>query len=200
MNQHASFTATALPFVLKHEGGFVDDPDDPGGATNFGVSLRQAIAEGDIDGDGVLDFDIDGDGDVDADDIRAMTEADAARYYAGKWSQRRYADIANPIVAAKLFDVFVHTGFYRASLIAQRGLMAAGVLVKDDGVMGSRTVAALNTFGLHNRAAAMQGPVIYAAITAEQAAFYRSLKSTKYEGGWLARAYDKPEDSPHDQA
>lgn len=197
MSQHSSFTATALPFVLKHEGGFVNDPDDPGGATNYGVSLRQAIAEGDIDGDGLLDFDIDGDGDVDADDIRAMTEADAARYYARKWELRRYGAIADPCVAAKLFDAYVHTGFYRASLIAQRGLMAAGVMVTDDGVMGSRTIAALNAFGPRNLAGTMQGPVIYTAITAEQAAFYRSLKSTKYEGGWLTRAYDKPEGFPN---
>lgn len=30
----------AVVFVLKHEGGFVDDPDDPGGATNHGVTQR----------------------------------------------------------------------------------------------------------------------------------------------------------------
>ena len=29
----------AIPTVLRHEGGFVDSPNDPGGATNFGVSL-----------------------------------------------------------------------------------------------------------------------------------------------------------------
>ena len=30
----------AIPIVLKHEGGFADNPADPGGATNFGISLR----------------------------------------------------------------------------------------------------------------------------------------------------------------
>ena len=30
----------AIPTVLRHEGGFENDVNDPGGATNFGVSLR----------------------------------------------------------------------------------------------------------------------------------------------------------------
>ena len=30
----------ALHFTLKHEGGYVNDPDDPGGETNYGISKR----------------------------------------------------------------------------------------------------------------------------------------------------------------
>ncbi len=195
----SAFDAIAYPFVYDHEKGFVDDPDDPGGATNYGVSLRQAIAEGDADGDGRLDFDVDGDGDVDADDIRAMGPEHAAQYYRAKWSHRRYDAIDNPFVAAKLFDIFVHTGFHQASLIAQRGLMSAGIMVKDDGVMGSRTIGALNLFGPHNLTGTMQIPVLYASITANQAAFYRSLKSAKYERGWLNRAFDQPKGYPNER-
>ena len=192
------FDAIAYPFVFEHEGGFVDDLDDPGGATNFGISLRLAIAHGDANGDGVLDFDIDGDGDVDADDIRAMGPEHAAQYYRAKWSERRFDAIDSPYIAAKLFDFFVHAGFRQASLAAQRGLMAAGIMVKDDGVMGSRTIGGLNLFGSRNLSGTMQVPVLYTAITACQAAFYRSLRSAKYESGWLNRAYDQPKGYPNE--
>ena len=41
----ASFEA-AIPTILRHEGGFSNDPQDVGGATNFGVSLRWLKAQG----------------------------------------------------------------------------------------------------------------------------------------------------------
>jgi hypothetical protein len=54
----------AMSFTGKWEGGFVNDPKDPGGATKYGISLRflrdLAPELGDVDGDG----------DVDADDVR----------------------------------------------------------------------------------------------------------------------------------
>jgi len=49
----------AFLWVVHAEGGFVNHPDDPGGATNRGVSLR-AVQFRDKDGDGELDFDLDG--------------------------------------------------------------------------------------------------------------------------------------------
>ena len=52
--------------IVDREGGYVNDPDDPGGATKFGVTigtLRQ------------LGLDLDGDGDVDIDDYRGLLSA-----------------------------------------------------------------------------------------------------------------------------
>lgn len=70
----------AFLWVVVAEGGFVNNPNDPGGPTNRGVSLR-AVKLRDKDKDGKLDFDLDGDGDVDEWDIRLVTEADAKRLY-----------------------------------------------------------------------------------------------------------------------
>ena len=52
----------AITVILKHEGGFSNHSSDPGGATNYGISLRWLKSEG-------LYGDLDDDGDVDIDDI-----------------------------------------------------------------------------------------------------------------------------------
>ena len=49
--------------IVAREGGFVDDPDDPGGATNHGVTI------GTMRG---LGLDLDGNGRVDAADVRRL--------------------------------------------------------------------------------------------------------------------------------
>ena len=54
------------PFILKWEGGFVNDPDDLGGATNMGVTIGTWKSCG---------YDKDGDGDIDVDDLHLLTSA-----------------------------------------------------------------------------------------------------------------------------
>jgi len=49
----------ALPTVLRHEGLYSEDPADPGGATNYGISLRFLRQLGDTDGDGFAEGDLD---------------------------------------------------------------------------------------------------------------------------------------------
>ena len=66
---------SAVEKVLKHEGGYVDHANDPGGATNYGISLRFVKQSTGID------LDVDGDGDIDADDIKAMTPEQAKEIY-----------------------------------------------------------------------------------------------------------------------
>lgn len=52
---------TAIITVLRHEGLFVNDSDDAGGATHYGVSLRWLKSIGDLDNDGFVDGDLDHD-------------------------------------------------------------------------------------------------------------------------------------------
>ena len=58
--------------ILDREGGFVNDPDDPGGATNFGVTVHTMRR---------LGLDLDGDGDVDAADVRRLSKAEAREIF-----------------------------------------------------------------------------------------------------------------------
>lgn len=104
----------ALKFILKREGGYVNDPDDPGGATNFGISLRYALKVGDIDNDGLLELDIDKDGDVDEIDIKNLTpEIVRETYYRDFWKAAGCELLEWPLCLA-VFDTAVNSGPDRA--------------------------------------------------------------------------------------
>lgn len=175
----------ALTTVLKHEGGFVHDPTDPGGATNYGVSLR-SVAAFDGDGDGRLDFDLDGDGDADEHDIRIMTMDQATDYYRRAWWDKHgYGGVADPAVATKLFDLAVNMGAAQAHKIVQRAVRACWFPLADDGVLGPKTLSSIN---------AAEPRALLAAMKSEAAGFYRQLAATKpplgkFLAGWLNRAY-----------
>ena len=112
--------SAAIKTVLKHEGGFVNDPDDPGGATNWGISLRF------LKGQGLEVGDVDHDGDIDADDILKMSQSDAiAIYRQAFWVKNGYGSFPDHRVAAKTFDLCVNMGPRQAHKILQRAINAA---------------------------------------------------------------------------
>lgn len=185
---HTRAFEKAIETVLQHEGGFVDDKDDPGGATNFGVSLRFLLSKGELDRDedGFLDFDFDKDGDIDAFDVSSMTLEDAIMIYRDFWWDKNgYDELPDP-VAIKVFDLAVNMGSRQAHKHLQRALRANGCAdIAEDGVLGPMT----------RRATLSGDPLsILAALRSEAAGFYRVLAATKpvrqkYLKGWLVRAY-----------
>jgi lysozyme family protein len=177
----------ALRTVLRHEGGFVNDPNDPGGATNFGVSLRWLRDVGllDLDGDGLPDGDLDLDGDIDIDDIRAMSRDDAAKLYRIHWWDRYgYGDF-HLTIGTKVFDLAVNMGARQAHRVLQRACRACGHAIEDDGIIGPATRAAV---------AAIRPECLILSLRSEAAGFYRTLIAARprfetYRRGWLNRAY-----------
>lgn len=170
----------AIEHTLKMEGGLVNHPADPGGITNYGISLRFLQAEG---------LDIDGDGDVDAQDIRGLTlEQAKGVYYKCFW--KRYAYDQYPAaLAIKLFDMTVNMGPVQSHKILQRALWGYGQRVEVDGQIGQQTKTAIAQLDWSPRQ-----PPLVPVIRVVQHQFYLSLiqknpKLAAFERGWVNRAY-----------
>lgn len=178
----------AIRAVFHHEGIWSNDPDDPGGPTIYGWSLRTAKTVGDLDGDGYAEFDLDHDGNVDIHDLRGMTPEEAVQLYKRiKWDAYPYSRL-EASVAIKVFDISINTGEHRGHMLLQRALRSTSdQRVLEDGIIGSKTLSAIK--GCYQ-------PALLAAYRSECAGFYRTLaaqnpKSRKYLNGWLNRAYWK---------
>lgn len=113
--------STAIPGLLKREGGpvFTEDPDDPGGATKFGISQRAYPKI----------------------NVRALTEDMAIQLYrADYWSKIRGDEIHSQAVAEAVFDAAVNQGPGTAARWLQE---IAGV--GQDGILGPVSLAAINS-------------------------------------------------------
>lgn len=110
----------AFDILLKHEGGFVDHPDDPGGATRFGVT--EAVAR-EVGYRG---------------DMRDLPLDLAKRIYRERYWDAVKADQLPAQVRYVVFDAAVNSGVGQAARWLQRA-----VGVRDDGVIGPQTLAAV---------------------------------------------------------
>lgn len=175
-----------IEYTLDHEGGFVDHPSDPGGATNWGISLR-FLRE--VESASQVDWDLDDDGDVDAHDIKLMTRNQAKILYREHFWFAELDELADPDIAAKLFDMGVNMGRRQAAKIAQRAIWRHMPVIEIDGFFGPKS----------RDYADVIGPLLALDITHYQAKFYFDLVNAKrsrevFLVGWLRRAYWLPYD------
>lgn len=118
--------------IVAREGGFVDDPDDPGGATKHGVTVQTMRR---------LGLDLNEDGRVDTQDVRRLTSADAERIFVQHYYARPGIDRLPEVLRASVFDMYVNAGA-NAVKILQRLLRQMGQEVVVDGVIGPQTADA----------------------------------------------------------
>lgn len=179
------------PFILKHEGGFVNDPTDKGGATNKGVTISTWKQVG---------YDKDNDGDIDVQDLKLLSDDDMVSkvlrpFYWNKWK----ADIIqNQKVANCLVDWVWASGKWGV-IIPQRILG-----VKQDGIVGSETLTILNRTNQNDLLAKLYDAreEFINGIVNKSVAQYREskpdatkaelLKETqmRFQKGWLNRLND----------
>lgn len=168
----------AVTIILSHEGGFSNHESDPGGATNFGISLRWLKSEG-------MYGDLDDDGDVDIDDIKAIDVGTATRIYHDKWWNKYHYDrFVDCSIATKVFDMSVNMGGNRAHRILQHALNALGSNLVIDGIVGPITMKSTN----------IEDPaILLEELRDEQKRFYLRLIAKRpgmvvFRKGWLRRA------------
>lgn len=170
--------------IVAREGGFVDDPDDPGGVTNHGVTLTTLRR---------LGIDLDGDGRVDRADLRRLAPAQAAAIFVEHYFRRPGIDRLPEVLQPPVFDMQVNAGA-AAIRILQRLLAEMGHPLVPDGVIGPKTEAAAHA------AAAAAPDHIADAYGIARRNFYYALadarpQSRKFarrrdggKGGWILRA------------
>ena len=112
---------TIMDHVFHWEGGYVDHPRDPGGATNMGITIHTLRA---------LDMDLDMDGDIDKDDVKKVTRDVALSIYRLQYWDQVEGDRAPSGVDAVLMDGAVNSGPRASVRWVQRamGITADGLL------------------------------------------------------------------------
>lgn len=167
-----------IPVILEHEGGFVNNIHDAGGATKYGISLRFLKGIKEVDSDGFLYADIDHDGDVDVDDIKKMNVSQAKEFYYKYFWNKIFDTICCANLALHLFDMGVNAGTSRATKLIQRI-----VGTKEDGLLGATTIGMINK---------MDCNTVTNSYMLARKNFYKSLvvanpKQDVFLKGWLAR-------------
>ncbi|MDR2820945.1 MAG: hypothetical protein LBB60_10520 [Desulfovibrio sp.] len=123
----------AHAFTAPAEGGLTEHKNDPGGITNYGVSLRFIKDEG---------IDIDGDGVISRADILAMTPGKAKDVFKRAFWDKLNLDALSPRVAIVTYDAAVNTGRTQTVKFLQRACNSfPGTAVDDDGKIGPVTRA-----------------------------------------------------------
>jgi len=170
----------AIAYTLRHEGGHVFDPKDPGGETRFGISKRSYPKI----------------------DIKNLRLAEAVYLYrVDFWVRPKFNKITVPTIATKVFDLGVNTSPRRAAKMLQRAVnqvcggeipaqrrsswrqkmarLFKGTTLAVDGLIGPITIEAVALCPYHE--------ALLIALKGEAYQHYIKQKKPLYIAGWLTR-------------
>jgi lysozyme family protein len=172
--------------ILAREGGYVNDPDDPGGATNHGVTVHRMRR---------LGLDLTGDGVVDEQDVRVLDADRALHIFIDHYFQGPGLDGLPAALQPSVFDMYVNAG-NNAIKIQQRLLNQMRITVAVDGALGLQTHAAtaqamaaapnhfVDAYGIARR------NYYYRLADGRAASRKFALRRDGGKGGWITRAED----------
>tara|TARA_Y100000310_G_scaffold133639_1_gene132631 strand:- start:3946 stop:4821 length:876 start_codon:yes stop_codon:yes gene_type:complete len=163
-----------IEVVLAHEGGFVDDPDDRGGATNWGVT--QAVWEDFLEDE------------FTSDDVREFTREQAIELYREEFWKPSQAEKLPEEIREVYFDMCVNHGQRNAVKILQTAANAKGGSLVVDGGIGPNTINASSNLSLSD-------------VQIERSGFYWNLvfigsfygkrnRQEKFIRGWIRRCFN----------
>jgi lysozyme family protein len=170
--------------IVAREGGFVNDPDDPGGATNHGVTIHTLRR---------LGIDVNRDTRIDVADVRALTRAQAVEIYLEHYFTRPGIAGLPEALQASVFDMYVNAGG-NAVKILQRLLTDMGYACDPDGEIGPQTIRAAqvaqeaapshlaDAYGIARR------NYYYALADKRPASRKFARRKDGGKGGWILRA------------
>lgn len=153
-----------LEQILKSEGGYVNNPKDKGGETKYGITVAVARANG-YKGS-----------------IKNLPKQTAIDIY----KRQYWTDACNKInsekIAFMVLDMNVNHGIKNSAKILQRALNSLGAGLVVDGIVGEKTISAVNV---------ISGSRLSLALTAERLKFYTNIATFNTFGkGWVRRVVD----------
>lgn len=153
----------AFDFTIGQEGGYINDPSDSGGETNFGISKRSYP-------------------DV---DIKNLTKEGAKEIYKKDYWSNWYDLLNSKDVAIRVFDMAVNSGKSAAEKTLQKAINHCGANIVEDGFIGLKTINAI--FGLNKNWVLDRFRVERAKFYAD--CVDKSPIKLKYLKGWIFRSY-----------
>tara|TARA_A100001201_G_scaffold137442_3_gene127355 strand:- start:877 stop:1368 length:492 start_codon:yes stop_codon:yes gene_type:complete len=151
-----------IEVVLHHEGGYVNDPKDPGGETNFGIAKR---SHPDVD-------------------IKNLTKDGAKEIYKEVyWDKNKVEDLPEDLRHI-YFDMCVNQGKGRAVKILQRAANAKGAQLVVDGGLGPKTIAAITNSNVELQRVRAYRVKYYSDLVT------RKPDLEKFFYGWFKRALE----------
>jgi lysozyme family protein len=170
--------------IVAREGGFVNDPDDPGGATNHGVTLQTMRR---------LGLDVTGDNRVTVEDVKRLTAAKATQIFVDYYFKRPGLGALPESLQPSVFDMYVNAGG-NAIKVLQRLLTDMGFPADPDGAIGAQTIRAAQMAQesapdyLADAYAIARRNYYYAIADARPASRKFARRRDGGKGGWIARA------------